>query len=118
MSVYQKVADTLATLGIPVVPGVYTGTETTYCSVHYDTQPDGFADDAPRCERCLIRVHLHGPLGTDTSALRRQIKELLFEAEFTWPAEQDLTDSVQEGRAEEQHYVLSCELTEAGASGG
>lgn len=118
MSVEQRIKDALAPLGIPVEPDAYTGTETTYCIFRYNSVPDGFADNEPAYERYLIQVHLYSSVGTDTTEQRRQIKQLLYAADFTWPEEHGIPETERTEMYEGQHYMFACELAEGVGTDG
>jgi hypothetical protein len=87
-----------------IVPQVYTGDATEYIVFNYSEYPLAFADDAPQSIGYSVQVHLFMPLKANPNTKKEQIKNALFEAGFTYPSIQDVTDD------EGQHYVLECEF--------
>lgn len=92
--------------GIPCEPGIYKGTEDEYITFNYNSMPDDFGDDTPSHEINLVQVHYVCPVKQDSVARRKEIKQKLFAAGFTWP---DMTDATD---ADSQHYVFECEIAE------
>lgn len=108
MSVFERIAAALDSVDVVNYARTYTGTEERYAVYDAPTVPILFGDQAPYLERYLVSVHYFCPVGENTLALQRQIKQALFEADFTWP-------SVTPGAsgADYQHLVFECETEEA-----
>lgn len=104
MTVDELLKSTLTSVGPPVNASPYTGDAKKYITFDYYTRPAAFSDDTPECEIYHVGVDLIAPVGENVLALKRQIKNLLFGAGFTYPAE---TNASAEG---EQHYVFECEI--------
>lgn len=117
MSVNQLILDTLASLGIPVVPDRYTGEESRYCVFNYNTAPADYGDDDPKHERYLIQVHLFAPIGENILEIRRKVKRLLHGAGLTWPVEENATETYETTGEGGQHYIFECEYVEGIAYG-
>jgi hypothetical protein len=96
--------------GYPVKPGAYTGEEKTYFTFNYTSEGSDFANDAPNHERNLVQVHFYCPLDFDCVSIRKQVKQKLFAAGFTYPVVTDASDKVS------QHLTFECEIAE-GADG-
>lgn len=107
MSINQEIIAALAGLGPDIVPDVYTGDENEYIVFNYSSLPDDFGDDMPGEERYLIQIHLFSPPKKNRLALRRQIKQRLFAADFGWPSETNASDE------DSQHFIYECECAKA-----
>jgi hypothetical protein len=103
MNLDQRIKNALAGICDVVVPQVYTGTATEYIVFNYSEYPLVFADDEPQSIGYSVQVHLFVPLKANPHTKKEQIKNALFEAGFTYPSIQDVTD--EEG----QHYVFEFE---------
>ena len=112
MTVNERSIAALSPLGYPVVPDLYTGTQTVYLTFHYSVRGAFFADDAPGYDVYLTQVHLSAPFGWDSVEARKEIKKRLFTAGFTWPEETDAGNETRAERADGQHIVFECELEE------
>lgn len=99
---------TLAPTGLPVAQDVYTGTAATYITFNSWTVPIWHQDDAPEYEQVYLQVHLFAPGTTNVTALKKQIKDLLFAAGYAYPGTINLTEEPY-GR----HIVFNTEIREA-----
>lgn len=106
MTVDERLTKALAHLGLDIDNAVGFSKSKRYLTFNYSTLPEVFADDAPHYERYMVQVHLFMPLGENISKLKRQVKQALFDADFTWPTTEDASD--EDGR----HIVFECETTE------
>ena len=95
MSVESNIKSALAFTGYPCYRNVYTGTDTTYFVIMADTDPVNFADNAPRHERFSIMLHFVAPITFSDVTLRKQIKDALFAAGFTYPSTVNASDEKQ-----------------------
>jgi hypothetical protein len=102
MTVDEIIMTVLAPTGLPVAASPYTGDASKYITFDYYTRPAAFADDAPECEIYHVGVDLIAPAGENVLALKKQIKSLLFAADFTYPEETNAS-------GDKQHYVFECE---------
>jgi hypothetical protein len=103
MSINSIIKTTLAPVTSEIEPDVYSGTADEYFTFNYFSQGDDFADDAPQHERYNVQIHYVCPRGKNSLSIRKQIKQLLFGAGFTWPTVTDATDS------DGQHWIFECE---------
>ena len=85
------------------VPDQYTGTETEYCTFNYSEIPDAFGDESPEAIRYLVQLHYFLPTGTNPYTKKKQLKNALMNAGFTYPSVTNASDS------DGQHYVLEVE---------
>ena len=104
MSVNERII-AAATTVVPVcVPGGYAPSEgeavDIYCTFNVTQAPECFGDDGPEALLDLVQLHLYAPLGTNTMALRRDLRRAVFLEGFTYPAVEDASD------LEGQHFVL------------
>lgn len=107
MNINRTIIKALAPMGLPVVSSERRTEEPRHIVFNYTSVPDNFGDDAPQHERYLIQIHLFCPSALNTMALRKQIKQLLFESGFTFP---NMTDASDE---DGQHWVFECEMVVA-----
>ena len=113
MTVNERIKAALDPIGLPVKPDRYKGEAESYLIFQYSTVGDGYADDAPGFERCLIQVHYLCPAGVNSLAIRKQVKRSLFQAGFSWPEEVNAGDgAMQKNDENKQHYVFECEWLE------
>lgn len=112
MSVNQRILETLAPLGFPVVPDLYSEKADKYITFNYTARGASFADDAPQYDICLVQVHFFCPHDFDSVETRKAIRRRLFETGFTWPEEVNATGDYRESAKEGQHYVFECEIEE------
>lgn len=104
MSVELALKTLLLTLGYPVARKKYTGSESTYITYNYTTNPECFAGDEPDAEVYLIQVHLIAPATLNTTTLQKTIKDLLMNAGYPYPSTTDASDDPTE-----QHLVFETE---------
>lgn len=112
MSLNETIIAALSPLGYPVVPDKYTGTEPVYLTFNYSRQGALFADDMPWLDVCLVQIHLFAPYGWDSVAARREVRQRLFAAGFTWPQETDAGAGDDTEDPDGQHIVFECEIEE------
>jgi hypothetical protein len=103
MTLNETIIAALTPLGLPVVPDVYTGTQSDYITFNFDALPRQFVGNVPVFYLCLIQVHLFASLEQDTENLRATIPRLLTGAGCTWPEIINATDKAG------QHYVFECQ---------
>ena len=108
MSVASDLITALTDTGLSITQNIYTGTNETYIIFNYTTIPDLFASNEPLEERYLIQVHLIALATTNTTAYQKQIKTLLFAAEYDYPSTVQASDDEAE-----QHIVFETETVVA-----
>lgn len=108
MSVNSRICAALASLKVPVQADTYVPADPSehYFTFNVSTLGADFADDEPGHERALLQLHYYCPTSYDSVARVRQIKRLLFAADFTWP---NMTTA---GDAAGQHVVFEFETAE------
>lgn len=92
MNVNPMVTAAIASLGIPVVPNVYTGTATNYITFNYaDERPALRADDTDILDETTIQVHYFTRSNPQDN--KKAIRRLLRAAGFTIQSTQELYES-------------------------
>jgi hypothetical protein len=109
MTVEKAIRDALLTFGDPVqiFPFEKESPSATpperYYTFQINTIGIGYADNAPRGERCMVNVHFICPLDWDSVARVKATKQALFDAGTSWPSKYDLSD------ANTQDIVFECQ---------
>lgn len=95
---------------VPIcVPEIYSGEEKEYCTFTYTELPICFGDNAPQALRYLVTLNWFLPWtdakGRAVNPLKkkRQIKNVLMGAGFTYPGVVCISDAGGQG------YVFECE---------
>lgn len=98
----------LNSFSYPVEYMAYTGSASAYFVYNFaDERGALFADDAP-CEIVYsIQVHFFAPLEFDHVDLKKQVRQALFAAGFTYATIQTFYEK------ETAHLVFECEYAEA-----
>lgn len=100
----------LLTLGYPVEFLDYDGGALSYFVWNYaDDRGGDYADDAPNTTVYSIQVHFFCPKSFDFIALKTQVRELLFNAGFSYPTIQIFYES----DTKVNHIVWECEYVRA-----
>jgi len=113
MSVADGIISAVSFTGLPCYNGAYEGQESAFLTINMDAIPDNFADDAPQYDRWLVQLHLFAPYTLDTTTLRRQIRDALHNAGFTYPSLVDASADKALSDGTEQHIVFEFEVPEA-----
>lgn len=96
MSIEEKIRAALLPLGVPDIEnGQYAGKSQEYYVFEYQTIGVNYADDAPNHKKYLATVHYFCPLNHDPTDQRAATEQALFDAGFTWPETEDLTDETR-----------------------
>ena len=92
---------------VPIcVPDQYDGMATEYCTFNYSEIPDSFGDDSPHAIRYLVQLHYFFPTGANPYAKKKQLKNALLNAGFTYPSVTNASDG------DGQHNVFECEYVD------
>lgn len=113
MSIASDVKTAIGFTGYPMQQVSYDGDAQTYFTLNMDAIPSNFADDAPQHDRWLVQLHLFAPFSQNTTAIRRQIRNALQAAGFTYPSQVDASEKTGASDGTEQHIVFEFEGTEA-----
>lgn len=107
----ESTIESVVTPIIPVcVPWQYSGEAMEYCVYSYSEIPDEFGDDAAGSIRYVIQLHWFfpwEPKGTSEPDIQRKKKEIrdsLFRAGFTFPTVENVGDG------EWMDVVFECEI--------
>jgi hypothetical protein len=106
MSINSTIRAAVTPIVAVCVPDVYTGTATEYCTFNYTELPDAFGDEMPGAIRYLVQLHYFLPTGANPYAKKKQIKNALLSAGFTYPV------ATPAGDGDGQHYALECEYSD------
>ena len=91
MTLNKRIITTLSSLGYPVDFGKHEGDSDKYIVFNIvDERGDHFADDAPQAETGYIQVHFFAHKDFNHNTVKKNIKNLLFNAGFTYPRVQTL----------------------------
>lgn len=112
MSIASDIAAAVSFTGYPVHQVSYDGEATTYFTLNMNAFPANFADDAPQHDRWLAQLHLFAPFTLNTTTIRRQIRNALFEAGCTYPSLVDASENTRSTDGTEQHVVFEFEVPE------
>ncbi|MDF2537411.1 MAG: hypothetical protein K0S76_432 [Herbinix sp.] len=107
MNVNPIIKSVLEPEGLPVVPGIYTGTSDKYYTFNYeDDRAIVYANDTPQIDVASIQVHLFVPIDFNYIALKKRTRSRLFGAGFSYPVitEQDEKDT------KKKHIIFQCEI--------
>lgn len=109
MSVEEQLKKILESIGIPVKKYDYRGTAEEYIVYNEEAERVEFhADNRPQENVVWWQVHIFTPENGNYSALKRRVRAILFDADFT------ITDvtTLQEEETKTMHVVISCVNTE------
>ena len=107
MNVNPIIINALMPEGLPIAPGIYTGTADKYYTFNYeDDRGDVYADDTPQIDVASIQIHLFVPLGFDYIALKKRTRSRLFGAGFSYPVITEL----DEKDTKKKHIIFQCEI--------
>lgn len=101
---------TLKKTGLPVKSYEYKGTKTEYIVYNEeDERGVGHANDRPQAESVWWQVHLFTPVTYDYRAMKRKIRDMLYDAGFSVGAISTIYESDD---TETVHVVISCNMLE------
>lgn len=111
MTANEVIIKALKPLGYPCEPDSYTGMEKKYFTFNCADERGGdFGDNEPGCILKSMQIHFFMPLNEKRNPLaeKRQAREALFAAGFTYPVVTELTEPENNIR----HIVYECDITE------
>lgn len=122
MNAYAAIQQALRPIGLPCVPQHYTGRENRYIEYGYAVVNGGnFGDDRPDCAVASLQIHLYLPMKENFLPLMAQVREALFDADFTWPQVQVINEyvdaeledgGIRQPLTDMRHIVFECEYEE------
>lgn len=74
-----------------------------YCTFNCSEIPDAFGDELPEAIRYLVQLHYFLPTGASPIAKKKQLKNALLNAGFTYPSVTNASDS------DGQHIIFESE---------
>ena len=106
-TVNKIIVTALRSLGLPIAERLYEGEKTEYITFNFaDDQGLDFGDDVPGADVAYMQVHYFCPYSKDYKSIKRQIRQMLQNAGFTWPEVTDASDDSERIR----HFVYECEI--------
>lgn len=112
MSIESRIVEAVAFTKMPCASPNYDGEEKAFLTFNLDAIASDFADDAPQHDRWLIQLHLFAPVTQNTRKLRKQIRQAIFDAGFTFPDQIDASEAFKKTDGSEQHIVFEFEDAE------
>lgn len=112
MSIESRIVEAVAFTKMPCVTPNYDGEAKEFLTFNMDAIAGDFADDAPQHDRWLIQLHLFAPVTQNTRMLRKQIRQAIFEAGFTYPDQIEASEAFKKTDGSEQHIVFEFEDAE------
>lgn len=110
MTVNEKIKQALSPLGIPVVADFYGGGKDEYFTFNYaDDRAVDFGDDAPQHIVAYMQIHWFMPRQKDYLAGKKKIRNILFQAGFTYPEVTVMTEG------DIRHVIFECEIEDEDA---
>lgn len=107
MSVNRYLSDTLGRFELPVSDGLYEGKATEYLYfVIADDRGGDFGEDDALSDLISVQVHYRCPWNISYTQKKKEIREALEDAGFTYPIIVDLSDSKERIR----HLCFECEI--------
>ena len=111
MTTNQKIIGALKPFNRPVMPHLYDEEEEKrekeYFTFNYaDDRAVEFADDAPTHTVHYMQIHLFLPLDVNNLKLKKEVRNALFQAGFTYPA---ITMQPENNK---MHIIFECEIEE------
>ena len=106
MKIAEKITSTLFDLGLPVAEKLYEGDEDEYITWNLaDDIGADYGDNSPGTNTLFVQVHYVCPWLDDYFLKKRLIRELLYDAGFTWPEVTDASDA----NVRMRHFVFECQ---------
>lgn len=107
MNINEKIMKALEPIKLPVYPDRYEGQKTSYYTFNYvDDRASGFGDDIPTGVAVSMQIHLFLPRTKNYMELKKNTRDALFRAGFTFP---EITELIN---GEVRHLVFECEIEE------
>lgn len=104
MTINDQIRSALEPIGWPIVADNMSPGFSKFFVFNYTSLPDNFGDNEPQHERYLVQIHLFAPHKENTVRVRKQCKQCIFEAGFTFPSMVDASDETG------QHWVFEFEV--------
>ena len=109
MSASEAIINALKEFGYPCKPDIYTGKENYYFTFNTAGEHgENYGDNEPECVVCNMQIHLYLPLEKNYLKIKKQVREALFKAGFTYPEVTVLTIPEKGIR----HIVYECDIEE------
>lgn len=107
MTVNGKIIQALNSFGVKVTPDFSGGGEDEYFTFNYtDDRAVYYGDNDPLCVVAYIQIHYFCPVKKDYLRLKKEVRNALMNAGFSYPAVTDVTSAGDE----ERHLVFECSI--------
>lgn len=107
MNANRLIEDTLSPLEYPIDYMSYAGSAERYFTYNYsDDRAELYADDEPVNDIAYIQIHFFSPKTFNHMQLKKQVRERLFSAGFSYPR----ISSFYENDTDMNHLVFECEI--------
>lgn len=107
MTVNGKIIQSLSKFGIKVTPDFFGDGEEEYFTFNYaDDRASDFGDNEPLQVVAYMQIHYFCPVKKDYLKLKKEVRNALMDAGFTYPVVTDATVSGDE----ERHLVFECSI--------
>lgn len=105
MTVNEIIINALSPFGLSIDPNFDGGGKEEYITFNYaDDTGECFADDAPTCVVAYMQIHYFLPIEKNYLQKKKELRNALFDAGFTYPEVTVLT----EGKT--RHIIFECEI--------
>ncbi len=107
MKIAELISDTLFGIGLPIAEKLYEGDDEEFITWNLaDDIGADFGDNNPGTNTLFVQIHYVCPWVMDYHPKKRIIRQLLFDAGFTWPEITDVSDASVRMR----HFVFECQI--------
>lgn len=109
MNASKIIVQALSQFRYPCNINCYDGSEKKYFTFNYaDERGADYGDNEPGCIKVSMQIHFFLPMDQDHIQEKKQIREALFAAGFTYPVVTELIETENNVR----HIVYECDITE------
>lgn len=106
MTVNEKIVMALSQFKIPIETDFSGGSEEEYFTFNYASdRAENFGDDKPLNAVASMQIHYFLPVKKDYLSVKKQIRNALFAAGFTYPVVTHLTEDKKI-----RHLIFECEI--------
>lgn len=106
MTVNEKIVQALSSFEIPITADFFGGGKKEYFTFNYASdRAENFGDDKPLNAVASMQIHYFLPVEKDYLSIKKQIRNALFAAGFTYPVVTHLTEDKKI-----RHLIFECEI--------
>lgn len=112
MNLNGKLKDLLEATGLPVEQDEYTGVEDKYITFTYeDERPETYADNKVTNDTAYLQIQMVTPKGFNYFGLKKKIRDLLEEADFSVVSTRSFLGDVYQGTEKTRQTVFEVSYT-------